>query len=150
MRFAFAGDRDISVWVLGFVLAAQHRPLALLVSERGRYAEELIERCHTLSWAILERTPVGATLHYMDPEVDAGDIVSQKQIDGSSGDTGHSLYERAKLLELEVFREAWPLLVSGQCMAEPQDRASATTHRRGGPAGGERAAHRPGRARDSG
>lgn len=112
MRFAFAGDRDISVWVLDFVLAAQHRPLALLVSERGRYAEELIERCHTLSWAILERTPVGATLHYMDPEVDAGDIVSQKQIDVSPGDTGHSLYERVKLLELEVFREAWPLLVS--------------------------------------
>lgn len=198
MRFAFAGDRDISVQVLDFVLASQHRPLALLVSEPGRatHAQKLIERCgflgpgrilrgrefrsvqgidllrsleldfiigvhfpymvpqevlrtprrgvlnlhpaflpynrgwHTPSWAILERTPMGATLHFMDVEVDAGDIVHQRQIDTSPGDTANSLYERVKRLELEVFREAWPLLVSGQYKATPQAIVRGTTHRR--------------------
>ena len=34
---------------------------------------------HTPSWAILENTPIGATLHYMDECVDTGDIIHQKK-----------------------------------------------------------------------
>ncbi|HSC29023.1 MAG TPA: formyltransferase family protein, partial [Vicinamibacterales bacterium] len=35
---------------------------------------------HTTSWAILDGTPAGATFHYMNESLDAGDIVYQEQI----------------------------------------------------------------------
>ena len=36
LRLAFAGDRDIAVWVLDFLLAQGVRPLALLLSDEDR------------------------------------------------------------------------------------------------------------------
>ena len=148
-RFAFAGDRDISVWVLHYLLEQGAHPEALLVTEYGKasHADPLISLCapfmpadrilhgkafrepaginllrnldldyvigihfpyivpenilaiprfgvlnlhpaylpynrgwHTPSWALMENTPIGATLHFMSPGVDTGDIVHQKKL----------------------------------------------------------------------
>jgi len=181
IRIAFAGDRDISVWVLEYLLREGVRPLALCVSdpERATHSEALKRMCtfleqdriligtrfreaegldllrsldldfvigvhfpylvrtdvlqtarqgvlnlhpaylpsnrgwHTPSWAILDGTPYGATLHFMDENIDTGDIVHRKRIDVSPGDTANTLYQRVKRLELEVFQEAWPGLSDG-------------------------------------
>ena len=50
MRIAFAGDRDVSVQVLDYLLETGCVPLALLVSapERATHAAELIEKCSYL------------------------------------------------------------------------------------------------------
>jgi methionyl-tRNA formyltransferase len=85
---------------------------------------------HTPSWAILEDTPIGATLHFMDEGIDTGDIIHQKQLDISPGDTAHSLYQRLMRLEFEVFEEAWPQIVSGTYVRKPQDPRIGTMHRR--------------------
>jgi len=84
---------------------------------------------HTPSWAILENTPIGATLHFIDKGIDTGDIVHQKQISISPGDTAHSLYQRLKKLGLEVFEEAWPQILSGTYTRKPQSSTSGTTHK---------------------
>ncbi|HSO50886.1 MAG TPA: formyltransferase family protein, partial [Acidimicrobiia bacterium] len=68
---------------------------------------------HTASWAILEGTPIGATLHFMDRGVDTGDIVAQVELEVRPDDTAHTLYARLLDLEVELFRSAWPLLASG-------------------------------------
>jgi len=198
LRIAFAGDRDISVWVLKYILERDVRPLALLVSAgpgashadqllplcsflepnlvlRGRQFREpaglaLLERLdldyivcvhfpyilpeevlciprvgvlnlhpaylpynrgwHTPSWAILEETPAGATLHFMDEGTDTGDIVHQNTLEVSPADTAHCLYQRLKELELEVFKEAWPRLVSGTYDRIPQNPNEGTAHTR--------------------
>lgn len=67
---------------------------------------------HTPSWAILEGTPYGATLHFMTEELDAGDIVHQKQLKILPEDTAHGLYQKVLALEEEVFKEAFPLLLT--------------------------------------
>lgn len=85
---------------------------------------------HTPSWAILEGTPVGATLHFMDAGVDSGDVVHQRELAVSPADTANSLYARLKRLELEVFREAWPALAAGTYTRTPQDPAAGTAHKR--------------------
>lgn len=84
---------------------------------------------HTPSWTILQGTPAGATLHFMDEGLDTGDIVHQKQLPVACGDTADSLYTRLKELEIEVFREAWPSLLARapQRMAQT---APGTFHRR--------------------
>jgi len=85
---------------------------------------------HTPSWAILEDTPIGATLHFMGDAIDSGDIVHQRQLAIGPGDTADSLYQRIKELELAVFRGAWPDLVAGTYTRSGQDPAAGTSHTR--------------------
>jgi methionyl-tRNA formyltransferase len=196
-RFAFAGDRQLSVNCLRFLIDNGERPEALLVSSpaRATHADELIALAgldesrvlvgkgfrepqgidllesldldyvvgvhfpyivpdevleiprigvvnlhpallphnrgwHTPSWAILEKTPIGATLHFMDSGVDTGDIVAQSEIDVRPDDTADTLYRRLLDLELELFREAWPLLASGAPPRRPQPATVGTSHDR--------------------
>ena len=67
---------------------------------------------NTPSWAILEGTPFGATLHYMSEALDEGDIIHQKRLEVSEDDTANSLYAKALKLEYEVFKEALPSLLT--------------------------------------
>jgi methionyl-tRNA formyltransferase len=67
---------------------------------------------HTPSWAIIENTPYGATLHFMSEQLDNGDIIHQKICEGLPYDTANSLYQRVKETELEVFKEALLSLTS--------------------------------------
>jgi methionyl-tRNA formyltransferase len=85
---------------------------------------------HTVSWAILEGTPIGATLHFMDSGVDTGDIVAQVELDIRPEDTAHTLYARLLDLEVELFRSSWPLLASGDPPRKAQSRGEGTSHNR--------------------
>lgn len=194
MRYAFAGDRDISVAVLDFLIQNGHFPVALLVTEKGKesHADELIvlskldnrfifqgyefreqkskglleelaldyiisihfpyfipgsvlripkvgfinlhpaylpynKGWHTPSWGIIENTIYGATLHFMSDEVDAGDIINQKQCEVLPEDTAHSLYQRVKSIELNLFKESLSFLTS---LNPPRDKQtiSGTAH----------------------
>lgn len=81
-------------------------------------------------WSLLEEgTPAGATLHYMDEGIDTGDIIHQRRLVVAPTDTGATLYRRLEGLSLEVFQEAWPLLVAGTAPRHLQDRAAGCTHR---------------------
>jgi methionyl-tRNA formyltransferase len=196
LRFAFAGDRDIAVWVLEYLLGEGFRPQALLLraTKRASHAEQLAAMCtylpdehvlpgktfrkeagldtlraleldyivgvhfpyivpqevldiprlgvlnlhpaflpynrgwHTPSWAILEGTPIGATLHYMDAGIDTGDIVVQQAIEVCPDDTADKLYGRVKRLELDVFRQAWPSLASRTAPRTPQRTDDGSSH----------------------
>ncbi|MHA2282677.1 MAG: formyltransferase family protein [Planctomycetota bacterium] len=198
LRIAFAGDRDIAVWILEFILDQQIRPLALLVPEANKasHDDELVTLCsylesdqvlrgcrfrqpeglallgqldldyiigvhfpyivpkellsiphsgvlnlhpaylpynrgwHTPSWAILEETPIGATLHFMDEGIDTGNIVHQERLDVSPGDTANTLYQRLKSLELKVFKEVWPQLVSRSYRRQLQNSTKGSIHKR--------------------
>jgi methionyl-tRNA formyltransferase len=67
---------------------------------------------HTPSWAIMDKTPYGATLHFMSEVLDEGDIILQKEIDVNIDDTANSLYKRVLKLEEEVFYEAFDSIKS--------------------------------------
>jgi methionyl-tRNA formyltransferase len=67
---------------------------------------------HTPSWAILDGSPYGATLHFMSRELDGGDIIRQKLLHILPEDTAHSLYQRVLLLEEELFYESLDDLLS--------------------------------------
>lgn len=187
MRYAFAGDRKISVEILRLLLNEGHYPLALFVSAgfKETHAEDLRELTrlddslifegkdfssetavkklkelkldyiigihfpyiisenvlnipkvgclnlhpaylpynkgwHTPTWAILDGTPYGASLHFMTNELDKGDIIHQKEIEVLIEDTAHSLYARVLNLEIEVFKEALPQLLKLSPPKKPQ------------------------------
>jgi len=179
MRYAFAGDRDISVAVLNYLIENGYKPSALLLTEKEKasHANQLREIAdlesklifhgkgfedqenqsilkdleldyiigihfpylvaneildipkigflnlhpaylpfnkgwHTPSWAIIENTSFGATLHFMSEQLDNGDIIHQKICQVLPNDTADSLYQKVKETELEVFKEAFSSLTS--------------------------------------
>lgn len=198
LRMAFAGDRQIAVDVLDFLVSQGVAPAALLLpaDSRASHSQELLRRCrglppehvlrgaafrssagigllrqldldylisvhfpylvpedvlvlprhgclnlhpallpynrgwHTPTWAILDGTPAGATLHFMDEGVDTGDIVHQREVPVRPDDTANSLYQRLLAAELEVFREAWPMLADRNPPRTPQAADAGTTHQR--------------------
>jgi len=83
---------------------------------------------HTPSWAILEKTPMGATLHWVDEGVDTGDIALQRQVAVMPEDTADSLYKRTLQQELELLREAVPLLRTRKLPRKPQN-GPGTAHK---------------------
>jgi methionyl-tRNA formyltransferase len=63
---------------------------------------------HTVSWALLESTPVGCTLHRMTAELDRGPIVAQREVEPTALETAHALYQRVLAAEGELLAELWP------------------------------------------
>jgi len=65
---------------------------------------------NTPSWAIHDKTPFGATLHFMSEQLDEGDIIAQEKLEILIQDTANSLYQRALKLEEKVFKDTFPSL----------------------------------------
>jgi methionyl-tRNA formyltransferase len=85
---------------------------------------------HTPSWAILDETPAGASLHFMTESVDSGDVVYQERIAIDPADTAHTLYLKIKDLELRVFAEGWRRVRDGRFNRQAQVARESTFHRR--------------------
>lgn len=80
-------------------------------------------------WSIVEQTPAGVTLHYIDSGVDTGDIISQRKVEVEPVDTGLSLYRRLEKACVELFIEAWPGISKGNAPRIPQVGSEGTYHR---------------------
>ena len=55
---------------------------------------------HPWYWSIVDETPAGVTIHFIDENIDEGDIITQKEVLIKPNDTGESLY--TKLLETTI------------------------------------------------
>lgn len=78
---------------------------ALLPYNRGAYPN---------IWSIVDGTPAGVTLHYIDTGVDTGDIVAQRETSVTPIDTGESLYRKLEKTCVDLFRDVWPSVRSLQ------------------------------------
>jgi pseudaminic acid synthase len=80
-------------------------------------------------WSIVEGTPAGTTIHYVNEGIDSGKIISQKQIPVHLTDTGETLYHRLESASLELFKETWPEIVSGNIHPSWQNSREGTFHK---------------------
>lgn len=80
-------------------------------------------------WPIVDGTPAGVSLHYVDRGVDTGDLIARLEVPVLPTDTGESLYRRLESAAVELFKKNWPAIRSGQAPREPQDPAAGTLHR---------------------
>lgn len=83
---------------------------------------------HTPTWTILEGSPAGATLHYVDEHLDSGDIVYQEEEPVWPSDTADTLYTRLIDREFRVFCEGWRRIKTGTARRLMQQ-GSGTIHR---------------------
>ncbi len=122
---------DIGVSVLfGYIIPGQVLRLfpqgavnlhpALLPYNRG---------AHPNVWSIVDGTPAGVTLHYMDDGVDTGDVIAQHRVEVEPVDTGATLYRRLERAAVALFTDAWPAIRSGQVRRVAQSPGTGTFHR---------------------
>lgn len=65
---------------------------------------------HNRGWypqvfSIINKKPIGATIHIMNQEIDAGPIIAQQQVEVSASDTSLSLYEKVRKVEISLLNE---------------------------------------------
>lgn len=79
-------------------------------------------------WSIVEGTPAGVTLHWVEPGVDTGDIAAQREISVVPTDTGITLYARLEEAALALFKDTWHQVEAGTVARTPQS-PGGTIHR---------------------
>ncbi len=80
-------------------------------------------------WSLVEATPAGVSLHYVDAGVDTGDIIARREVAVDPADTGGSLFGKLEEGALALFQETWPSLASGSAPREPQQASEGSCHR---------------------
>jgi len=118
--FSFYYRRIVKPAILGI-------PPAGCLNLHGSLLPKYRGRC-PINWAILHgQKETGVTLHYMTPQPDAGDIVSQRVIEISQEDTARSLLDKAARASGDLLDEVLPLIRSGRAPRTAQDESRATT-----------------------
>ena len=72
-------------------------------------------------FAIHEGGPAGATLHVMDPDLDAGGIIDRRRVELFAQDTSLDVYERIKSVELDILRANLRSIIAGSFKACPPE-----------------------------
>ncbi|MGD2118517.1 MAG: formyltransferase family protein [Chromatiales bacterium] len=71
-------------------------------------------------WSIVDDTPAGATLHFMEAAFDSGDIIDRIEVQKTLDDTGASLHRKIEKASMELFISSWPKIKTGDFQAQPQ------------------------------
>ncbi|MBK8905702.1 MAG: formyl transferase [Anaerolineaceae bacterium] len=79
-------------------------------------------------WSIIDDTPAGTTLHYIDSGIDTGKIIAQQALAIDPKDTGKSLHEKLEKLSVRLFCETWPKIMANQVQPVPQTLDVGTVH----------------------
>lgn len=126
---ALGADIAVSVY-FGFILRPEFLGLfaagcinlhpGLLPYNRG---------AHPNVWSIVEGTPAGVTLHYVDAGVDTGDLIAQAPVEVEPIDTGASLYQKLEDASCSLFAQAWPGIKNGRASRQKQSTSTGTSHR---------------------
>mgnify|MGYP003982779133 CR=1 FL=1 len=66
-------------------------------------------------WSFIEGTPSGVSIHYIDSGIDTGDIIVQKEVMFSTGDTLKTSHDKL-MIELDnLFCENWDAIINNSC-----------------------------------
>lgn len=84
---------------------------AVLPHNRGR---------HSAFWGIMNRTPLGATIHWMDATFDTGDVIAQATFEDDGLMTAQEVYDRQMRLCGDLFETWLPRILDGTAPRTPQ------------------------------
>jgi methionyl-tRNA formyltransferase len=71
-------------------------------------------------WSFIENTPKGVSIHYLEAEIDTGDLVAQKLVEFAPGETLRTSYVRLQAEITQLFAANWSRLRVGECDALKQ------------------------------
>ncbi len=83
---------------------------------------------HYNFWALVEQSPFGVSLHFVEDGIDNGDIVAQAIIPYDWEDNGESLYSKAKDAMVNLFKETYPVIRNFNIVRQKQDINGGSFH----------------------
>ena len=83
---------------------------------------------HYNFWTIVEGSPFGVSLQFIDNTIDGGDIIFQKTMSKDWTDTGRSLYFKAQTAMLELFIDSYHKIRNGNYERKKQDLTKGSFH----------------------
>tara|TARA_R110002073_G_scaffold264559_3_gene427620 strand:- start:126 stop:878 length:753 start_codon:yes stop_codon:yes gene_type:complete len=83
---------------------------------------------HPYYWSIVDGTPAGATLHFINAGIDEGDVLFQKEIETSITTTGESLYAESLKCITELFIDSYEKIINGDLNPKKQSTSNSTFH----------------------
>jgi methionyl-tRNA formyltransferase len=83
---------------------------------------------HPNFWALVEGSPFGVSLHFVDEGIDSGDIIAQIPIPYGWEDNGATLYKAAKRAMVDLFKKSYPDIRDRTFARTPQDLTSGSFH----------------------
>ncbi len=73
------------------------------------------------AWAILNNeTKTGITIHYMDEDIDTGDILAQEEFAINSNETGYELYTKAMTIGFQLLKKSFYKIINRQLSPRKQ------------------------------
>jgi methionyl-tRNA formyltransferase len=79
-------------------------------------------------WTLVEDSPFGVSLHFIDETIDGGDVIFQKKITKTWEDNGETLYVKAQSAMVELFTENYDKIRSGNYKRIKQDLSKGSFH----------------------
>jgi len=79
-------------------------------------------------WNLLEGSPFGVSIHFVDPFIDSGDIIFQSPIEKTWEDTGQTLYNKATKEIVDLFKNNFHIIKSGKLRRKPQQKNVGSLH----------------------
>ena len=83
---------------------------------------------HFSFWSIIEGSPFGVTLHFVEEGIDSGNIIKQSTIQYDWEDTGETLYKKAQSEMINLFQENYNLFRSLKIKSIAQDTTKGSFH----------------------
>ncbi len=83
---------------------------------------------HYNFWSIIEDSPFGVSLHFVNKTIDTGAIAFQDRILTTWEDTGKTLYDKAQTSILELFKKNFRTIKQGEIPRHQQDLMEGSFH----------------------
>tara|TARA_R100001594_G_C4052941_1_gene265344 strand:+ start:4206 stop:4946 length:741 start_codon:yes stop_codon:yes gene_type:complete len=83
---------------------------------------------HPYYWSIVDGSVAGTTIHFIDENIDEGEILFQKKIDVSITDTGESLYEKNINETISLFKENYLNILNSNYELKKVDNSKGSFH----------------------
>ena len=83
---------------------------------------------HPYYWSIVENTPAGVSIHFINKGIDQGSILFQREIIKDITTTGESLYSQAQKEIISLFKENYVNIINGEYDINVQDEKLSTFH----------------------
>jgi methionyl-tRNA formyltransferase len=84
---------------------------------------------HPNFWCLVDETPCGAALHFVDPGVDTGPVIARARIETGWEDTGESVHRKCREQAVQLFKDNFDAVINGSAKPVPQAMSDGTAHR---------------------
>lgn len=86
-----------------------------------------------VAWSMLEEQKAGISMHWINDQINGGDIIAGKSLPIRDDDTSFSLYTKLSKVGMDLFKTNFPKILKGAEARIPQNEDEATYHAAGYP-----------------